>query len=425
MAQLIPALEPYIGPAVGAVSGAIVEAVKEDVLDVVHNVDAFIADKAQQAVQRVDDFLLNSFTRGKRKFYNRLALPSNKRPKVDVKPTFTAPMMKASVTILTGADVNTPAGKQARHDVLVDPDDRSFGKMPRYGYRRRRRRRRFVTKRGAKQLIANSLSTAQGTFKYAHSSSNGIAGSFGEVLRHEVDWCYWNQLTTEWLVMARRFYSLPTQGGADEPEATQQVLKVRNLMWHMLLRSSVTDVQHVDIWYIVARTTLNRGPLTIWDSEHGQQRPASGSLDTAFVNDFVTYPSQYKEFNMNFHIIKKRSFWLQPGQTVELYQKGRAFSFTPNDYDDTYSTQMSFLQGVSQFWMIQAKGIPVHQDDGESQTLTSVNRSITGLDYTLDFSCEMGLAAPMYKFSGLENEYGTVTDAKTIIAAAPQDLAIY
>lgn len=295
-----------------------------------------------------------------------------------------------------------------------------------YPYRRRRRRRRrrrkkkYATKRGVKQMMAkygNVLASGiryEAQLKqYMGDHSGGIpTPTYGQVVRGELG--FYDNSSNESHVgkgylqtYFDNFTQLaPLTGGAQQPQTDQvqyRVTKARVKMW---LHSCMNEDVHANFWLLRTLDNHSNNPTSRWQTAYESLGPATG--DVAFANNFMTYPTRYKEFTRTFKIVKKWKAKFSPGATRTLN-----FSLPGFTWNDAEDNEIAHTAGQTMFLMYELKGVPTHQNDGGdpgTQTF-NINYTPAALDCVYHVTLKGAVSSSNYKTTNSRSQLQTVTAA--------------
>lgn len=277
----------------------------------------------------------------------------------------------------------------------------------RFRRRSRRKRRRYVTKRGAKAMIARNAMFSGAWQKFRYCKGINIAGGFNtfginSFMFNEIGAI--DQLRTDLL---KTIPIPPGTGGVNQPPSPKQFLAVRKQYVHMMIHSCTNEVQEVSVWQVIAKqdSASTYAPSVLWDAEWEQRDSASGRGDGVFETDHLTYPTEFKEWNDYWTIRKKWKFQLPPGKTVSIKTRFVAWQFQSLD-----SPNLQHVKGITEGFMFQMKGVPTQ----DATTPAEVGRSLTGIDVTMDKTMDAVIPSKNLTWLFADQDYGTIANAEVV-----------
>lgn len=174
-------------------------------------------------------------------------------------------------------------------------------------------------------------------------------------------------------------------------------------------------------------SNVELAPLYHWFTHWSQSEFNS----TLFEEDLLTYPTFYPGWKKAYEIKTKDTYWLQPGQTIELHFKLPHLSWNWQDwatgdgrYPGVNATTVYFLKNISHFIMMETTGIPTHQNDGETNSEDSVGMTQSKVEFLFNYRRQVGCLAGKLdmRLLNADNNYDTITAARTLINPAPENL---
>lgn len=304
---------------------------------------------------------------------------------------------------------------------------RRIKRIMRYRKKRRLRRRKPITKRGVKQLIAlNAAKAGSGPINLYFQYAFRLSGTFGEAARRAEAFNYTNALEELKTITAARYPPAATNTYVDSTDvARYQKLHVKTrVIWQ--IHSTCNEVQEITIWRVRAKQDMELGfsPLEVWTNEYAEQN-ALLYYDTTtditianFVNAFQTFPTQYREWNKRWKIVKKTKASLLPGQTVKYSFKIPYMQYQQSDQDPSIYTT-AYIKNKTECILMQLKGVPTAQAADEN----IISTSSTGIDANIYIHNQCWLSSTnVIPMSGHASKFGTVTSAESIQSAYPQTL---
>lgn len=379
----------------------------------------FVIDEFSQGLSKIEDFGARAIkkigykrTRSGRSF---ASVPT---------PFPTLPSNTPHPVVNIGADDEMKEDDDGLTLMLGTKGSFSKSRMPRgrrgnRGKRRNRRKSKAVTVRGVKQLIRQEAIWVGPKIIFTVSDDGGaIFGDFGnwagsvKTFFNRQVFDVGNNIDRMIKNTAAPFFSSADDrvGGVDQPQLGNFVYHVRKHTMQVLIHNNVPETCEANIWWCLNKQDTEEDPLEIWTTEYDQQHPASGPLDnTTLTADFMTFPTEFKEWKTNYHILKKFRTSFAPGETKKLFLKFRNIKFQRNQ-----APVVSFIAGMTHHFMIQGKGVPTIQNDSVTVDPTQITRSRVGFDIIFDERMELGGTAQRFGMLGTVLNLGTVTEARSI-----------
>jgi len=311
--------------------------------------------------------------------------------------------------------------RQKRTELILSPATftvGSFNKSMAYGKRKSYSSRKKCTKRSVKALIRENA--AFGNYVYYRFMSTGFVGNgFNKFGLGKFDFfppTFFGGGGDLDVLLDNSNFVIPATGGVDQPRPTSLGFQMKKVRHHVQIHSACNEIQKVTIWFCQCKDDTDESTIDAWTNGWVDLIP--GSTARGWINnatstlneDIQAYPTESTLFKRHWGILKKHSFWLRPGQTVQGYYKGGSHRYKPADQPGN-----DYIAGLSQCFLIRTDGIPTHQHDvvGASVNTGIVGLSKTGIDVVI--STGLNAARPIAPFS-------LVGSKPDLIQAPPNDL---
>lgn len=279
---------------------------------------------------------------------------------------------------------------------------------------------KYVTRRGVKRMIAERAAyEGKYTFigqmfdiymGYAPAGVPSIRygycerGSFILVTRNTL--VAWNNIVDN--------NTIDKTTGHNETDNYAYRYKKGKINW--IFHNPVNEKVRAKLWWVRCKQNCSSSfdASVLWTQEYNQKKDVATAIN--HENDFMDYPTKYKEFNDYWEIVDKQKVVFAPGQTLTWKTKIRV----PGPVKLQDMTADVNQAGFTYALMWELAGVPTHQNDAGVQT-DKVSYSPAALDVIGHISCEGARTTSTGALHNVLNGLGPVTSAKAQVATAGQD----
>lgn len=276
----------------------------------------------------------------------------------------------------------------------------------RYGRRARRRRfkkKKYVTKRGVKAMLGahSKVCAPYNSWSRTLGYNLGLAvavssGAYGIIYRGVMGGLLSSR--DDMHTLRDFFEKYRTDTTTDDVGDPTPGIDIGNYAMHLRKRRYTVEMHNpmnekvrAKFWLVKCLQETGNTPLTLWTNEYDQAYYDDGVPANApdMTKDPITYPTQFKEWNANYKIVKKWQTIFGAGDVAQIKFKLPACTFRGDDFA-TDPLHIRLNRNITFFFMYELKGVPTHSSTG---TTTNVNWTPAGLDAIMIHSLEGAISA--------------------------------
>lgn len=303
-------------------------------------------------------------------------------------------------------------------------------KMPYGRSKRKRGSSKYVTKRGVKRIIKDTVALI-GDCEFIRQSSlfirtaNDGAGNVdpigtGALLygkRAIFSWTWdnrnaWFVGTDSYQDRIKKIVSYPTPGGADAPPSdTVYLLSHGKIFLEFHIHNPMNEVVQATFWWLKCVDDTNLAPEETWKTMY-ENRDALSGVAIPWDAAFFDYPTKYDHFNDHWEIKKKFQVTFQPGETKKLTLTIPKAKLAEVDVDATNA----YIKNITHNLMCEIMGVPTGQVTAGNYVPNTINFTPASLELIYWSRTKIGGASQAANFTGFHSDSrGTVTAGQSLI----------
>lgn len=311
---------------------------------------------------------------------------------------------------------------------------RGFGvKRRRRRYRRSKRSRKGMMA-AIKRTISNITGTPDQAVRYYKSdafSVTSVYGAFGVGL-------YTIDILPEYAILhdlgIKAFgATFDALGGADEPNSLRAfVVGVKKNLLKFTFHNPLTEIVEATLWWLEFMDDAYEDdfdanlPNFMWLNEYQASQPeAAGTYKDQWQRDFMTYPTAFKKWRKKFKILKKAKIMMNPGDVRRWYCKGKSYMTCLDDWYDYHGDPLGqpikIKANITRCLMIQIKGVPTCQNDGETVVPTSIDYAPAALEVIVERECYLQHRVNNFRVQYADPKVLQVSEGRSLI---PENTAL-